>query len=187
MNRFRNIIAPIAVAAILAAVIIGCTKKDEIQTPKRVPTEVNADDVTENLVFFNQINGNLKEQNSGVDILVIKLHRKSMGCDKKLGICEIWFLGTQLYKSTIDTLLPSREIYYTLEHDEKSDKLLLLLATDVSGIDSSELKLFVDEDICCYDETMTKSVTVPQGIYHYDQNLGEFGGYSVNYSFCKAQ
>ena len=188
LNKLR--VALCAAAVVVAVAFFACNKENEPttqQTTELIQNEIDMVDPTENILFLNRINDHHKGLIPGVDILIIKLHRKSMNYDKKLGICEIWFMGSQLYTNMNDSILPSREIYYELEHNEKSDKLLLLLASDVSGIAPSELKLFVDEDIYGYDESMTKCVSVPQGVYLYDPNLGEYGGYSVNYSFRKLQ
>ncbi len=38
-----------------------------------------------------------------------------------------------------------------------------------------------------FDENFTTQVMVPQGVYHYDQTRGEYGGYAVNYTFNEIQ
>ncbi len=189
MNKKMKFVATMATLLIVAAgiVILQSCKKEQNKSLncQTVQNEIEYSDPTQNILFYNNINSNTNKESFFAKILKMRLYRKSRHCMSGFGICEIYIFGQQVYKGILDTLQPSREIYYELSSQNPTDTIFLLLATDVSNVDRRDLDLYVDEDIYGYDDNFTIQVMVPQGVYHYDQARGEYGGYAVNYTSNK--
>ncbi len=182
MKKYEILILAFTLAAINTVIFSSCNKAKT--TTEEETMECNPIDPTESILFSHNVGNNIKENN--IEIIRIVLHRKAYNCDKKLGICEIYIFGQQIYKLDQDSLLPSRDIIYELSNGEETGNLTLLIATDVHNIDPVELDLYVDEDIYGYNDDSSKKIIVPQGVYHYNPNMGEHGGYMVNYSYSSS-
>lgn len=189
MKKRNYIVAALMlVVAVAAAVLVGCKKEKSTDNGQNLNENNqigNSIGDTDDILFFNHLENVNKYNPGGIDIIRIDLRRKSTNCQEGIGICNIYIFGEQIYKSEQDSLMPSREILYEINTNQKSDNLVLLIANDVSSFNPEELDLFVDEDIYGYDDNTTKRVIVPQGIYQYDPNLGKYGGYTVGYSFSR--
>lgn len=184
MNKRRTIATIIGVLAIAVVVMVGC-KNDEkefaIQDEYSIES-IDEFDPTDGLLFLNDIS-RYKSSNSLIKLIQIDLWRRSKNCDK-LGICEVIILGDTVYQSKYYEG-PSRQILVALEcQNQKTNAILnILLSGPIpEGITSDDLRFYVDEDIYGYDEESGDYVVFPQGIYEFNPNLGEYGGYSVLYS-----
>lgn len=187
-SRIVAVVATLLIAAARLITIQSCKKEqNKLLNTQTVQNEIECQDQTQNILFYNSINNITNKESFFAKILKMRLYRKSRQCKGGFGICEIYILGQQVYKGMLDSLQPSREIYYEISSQNQADTLILLLASDVSNIDYRDLDLYVDEDIYGFDENFTTQVMVPQGVYHYDQTRGEYGGYAVNYTFNEIQ
>ncbi|MGN0088063.1 MAG: hypothetical protein ACI35Y_03415 [Candidatus Limimorpha sp.] len=185
--KLLTTLATLLIAAAGVMTIQSCKKESSILfCHEQTGNEADTTDITHNILFYNNIN-NIVKDNYFAKVLRMKLFRKSKNCESGLGICEIYIFEQQVYKGKSDIFAPSREIYYEIGNDSQCDTLILLLASDVSNIESPELDLYVDEDIYGFDDNFTTQVTFPQGVYHYNNSLGEYGGYAVNYTITKTK
>ena len=185
--KLLTALTTLLIAAAGVMTIQSCKKESSILfCHEQTRNEADTTDITHNILFYSNIN-NIGKDNYFAKVLRMKLFRKSKNCESGLGICEIYIFEQQVYKGKSDIFAPSREIYYEIGNDSQCDTLILLLASDVSNIESPELDLYVDEDIYVFDDNFTTQVTVPQGVYHYNNSLGEYGGYAVNYTITKTK
>ncbi len=140
--------------------LISCEKEIEKE-------EVN----TDYLLFKSDV--------SKVGIAInLRLWRKSTNCFSRLGICfierKVIEPGTKL------TNINSRDnVIITV--NETDTNITLLLSTEVSGLSNEDLLFDVEEELIL--ELDDKSFKIPKGIYQYNENLGEFGGYNIAVSF----
>ena len=138
----------------------SCDKKGAIEV-----AEVD----TDALVF----NSNTDKTNGTI---IFRLHRKSRQCFSGIGICHL------------DPHHPAEKSGNTKSRNNVvvpvtigSKFVIFSFAEDVSNFNQEDLKFFVDEELSLtIDE---KTLTVEKGIYEYDSQIGDFGGYKVKITF----
>ncbi len=183
------IAALIVMVTAIAIAFAGCNEDENNPvsvSQNNYPIEnVDEIDPTDVLLFTNN-KPEYKNSKAPIKLIQIDLWRRHHDCER-LGICEIMILGDTIYQSKyFDN--PLRQIVMAIDgqNQETSSILNLLLAEPIpEGITSDELRFYVDEDIYGYEENSDDYVVFPQGIYDFNPNLGEYGGYSVFYSTGK--
>lgn len=167
---------------------LSTNDENNVENPIKTNESKNDnDDATSHLLFCNDQNVLGK---GSIKIIEIKLWRKKNDCLSGLGICSVSILGYQVWKSTNDYDLSyaSRTILCSVEDKTVCNKTMnLVLATPTNGLSNSDLQFYVDEDIYGYDEESNDYIMIKKGVYQYNPNIGQFGGYVVNFDFHKIQ
>jgi hypothetical protein len=179
---------------ILLGLLIHSCDKETPRIEQLLPDLENVSSELENdptsiLNFYDITSNHYNKEKALIPIIKIRLWRRSCPigyCLCGLGVCEVWFLGHQIYKSSLilkdfkEDSKPSREVIVPLDTYESGvGYLRLFLADDVSEFDEEDLMLYVDEDI--YDSFEGDTIILLEGEYPFDPELGEFGGYKIKY------
>lgn len=182
---------------ISSTVFLGCCSNEEPMIPN-TETSASSNDSVINLLpseLYLTMYGTRADENNhfrephysdGINIGIVSfgLHTKRSGCLKGFGICDVdwwpWFNGSDP-KDKIDQNL--RNLCYSpLTRDGRGNLCFYLLLNDSASISNALVtRLAVEEDITGYytDSVFSQSITVVQGDYVYDSNLGQYGGYKV--------
>lgn len=163
------------ITAILGFVLWSC-KKEISETPTSINTETN---LTEKLSFLQAVpsSSNNAEAGPGIRVRITwdewgRAKRKCLGW----GLCNInfefepyWEMGN--YSSNVTNVEGNNYI-----------SQILLASSVPSDIDMTNNPLIVDYDIAVETENngISETFILKANDYHFQDNLGEFGGYQVD-------
>ncbi|SEH54511.1 hypothetical protein SAMN02927937_00114 [Paenimyroides aquimaris] len=177
MNKVKHLAFGITGALLVTAGLISCDN-DEV-------TAANEEKTTTEL--------QAKENSPFIDIGIAKWdwHRASKDCKKGFGICNgEWFpnpnppippITTPTLPEPVDdhTLSPTYMILSSENLNEDNELSFDVYINEEVDDPNNVIPLIIDEDIHFSDPEGTV-YTIKSGIYNYDINIGEYGGYSIN-------
>jgi len=103
-----------------------------------------------------------------------RLWRKSRNCFGGIGICHI-------EKNSLKSNQTSSRDNVVIPVSYNDDFVVFNFSQDVSNFNVDELKFYIDEKLTL--NMGEKMLIINEGVYDYDSNIGEFGGYKIPISF----
>ncbi len=166
-------------AFLLLVTIVSCNKLEQENNDYRVDDKLI---ITDNLNFYGfnykPYQEMITEVKGPIIIIRVKLWRKNQNCLHKIGVCKIEILPDDKSGHIFDE---GREIDIPFLTEFEGGNIFIYFSQDVSSYSQNDLELSIDGDVYVDDENdiSQDSFKAPDGIYDFDPNLGDYGGYTI--------
>lgn len=155
-------------------VLSSCSEKEELSRNLKPADELKIAGIYDN-PKYNEI----LESKPPIIIIIIRIHTNYPQCTQGVGICDIVFLGMEIWTNEkTDTGEGDREVYAPIITEDNKEWIYLYYDEDISEYSDSDLIFTVAQELDFTNEEGSK-VTIPAGVYEVDRNLGDFGGYKI--------
>ncbi len=172
MKKIKFLIPVLFVSLIF--IFASCEKEEMTQE------FVNTDDL--NFLALKHNPDYMKKSKSG-GIITVELWELNYDINgneicRKLGICHVYILGHQVFKSDISDEIDGRVIRTPIV-DSLGDKYVkFYYAQDVSYIPKDSLLFKVTREFLV-DSSNNQYWFIPAGSYPFKENIGKYGGYEI--------